>query len=138
MTRGLNMLGHAVAAAALAATAGAVSSDAAGARHRHTFHCRFAERHTIAATRQARVYSGHAARSGNIVIGCLYGSTRRVVLGPNAQEVAPIHVQIAGRYVGFFLQTSDPRSSSGPDAEVDVVDLKFRQAQPPGKRRHRG
>jgi len=125
MTHGLHLLQHALAVAALAVTVGAVSSDAAAARHRHPFHCRFAQRHTIAASREARVYVGHGPVVGNgTVFGCLYGSTRRVVLGGTGDEIAPTHVQLAGRYFGFFYQSSGGRSRSGPSAEVDVVDLK--------------
>lgn len=127
MTRGLHLLKHALAAAV---TVGAVSSDAAAARHRHAFQCRFAQRNTIAATREARVYVGHGPRVGTAVFGCLYGSSRRRLLGSTGGEIGVTHVQLAGRYVGFFVQTSGARDSTMADAGVYVVDLKS------GKRLH--
>jgi len=129
MTRGLNMLGHAVAAAALVALVGGVTSDAAAARHRHAFQCRFAQRNTIATTREARVYVDHD-RFGTAVFGCLYGSSRRRLLGPTGGEIGVTHVQLAGRYVGFFVQSSGARDSTMARAVVYVVDLKS------GKRLH--
>ena len=89
----------------------------------HTM-CGPTKQRTITANSVARVYRAFSAKNDvTEMVGCIYGSRRRVVLGfgEAMQEYRFTHTQLAGRYAGGFEQYAGREGSS---IEARVFDLR--------------